>query len=309
MINPLKEDKLIQGLMGLWKIKDEKSLSDLIHFDLESGINFFDIADIYSNGECESKLGQVLKDEPGLRDKMIIQTKCGLRRVSSGAHENYFDLSYQHIKEATDNSLKRMNTDHVDYLLLHRPDILIDNKEVAKAFKELKQEGKVLHFGVSNFSPEAIEYLKQEVKEPLVINQLQLGLGHLELVREPMNTNIESIEGTPYSSDLFFYLKRNKMTLQCWSPNSFGPGFGGGTIYQEPKMAKALEAMKQIGDKYHLGLGGVASAFLVQLGDNVQIVTGSISPEHLQDELAGTKTKLTREEFYQLYKATDNLLP
>lgn len=307
MQNPLKDERLIQGLMGLWNFDDLKDIASLISFDLDHGIHFFDISDIYSSGRCEEKLGSVLKDNPSLREKMIIQTKVGLRRVSSGEHANYYDLSYDHIMEGAEASLKRMGISYIDYYLLHRPDILMDNKEIARAFKELKASGKVRHFGVSNFSPEAIEYLASATDIPLEINQLQLGLGHLDLVSEIVNTNVDNKEGTPFGLDLFFYTKRKGMALQCWSPNLYGSQRT--SIYTEPALINLQNKMKELAAKYSVSSPAIANAFLFQLGDNVQVVTGAINQKHILEALDGLKVHLTKEEFYSLYTSSGNLLP
>jgi predicted oxidoreductase len=304
-MNPLRREKIIQGLMRIEKLSDEE-LYNLIVFDLKKGIHFFDISDVYGENECERKLGRVLLAHPELREQMIIQTKCG---IVKNAKENirYFDLSYDHIVSSCLASIKRMNIDHIDYFLLHRPDIFTEASEVAKAMATLLEDGKALHFGVSNFPHEMIKYIRDHTNIPLEINQLQLGLGHLDLVREVLNCNLNNEEGTEHTGELFFYMKRYNITLQCRSPYQYG--FFGGVIFDDPKYAKLNETLEEIAEKHSTSKCAIATAFILKLGEDVQVITGSTNPKHIAESLAGTKVKLTKEERYRLYASTGNLLP
>jgi predicted oxidoreductase len=186
----------------------------------------------------------------------------------------------------------------------------MDNKEVDQAFSELKKKGLVKHFGVSNFAPQAIEYLKDGTKISLEINQMQLELGHLNLVREVMNTDVFTDEGMPTGLDLFFYMKRNKMALQCWSPYLIGEsGTKRTSLFSDPNYEELRKELQALADKYHSTPSGIATAFLIGLGENVQVVTGSVTISHIEEELEGTKVKLSKEDFYALYRSTGNLLP
>lgn len=296
---------IIQGLMRLKGMtKDE--LYELIKYDIDHGIHFFDISDIYNDGECESLLGEVLLEHPELREQMIIQTKCGIVKD----RENdivYYDLSYEHIIESVNASLKRMNIKYIDNFLLHRPDIFFNAEHVARAFATLSQEGKVLSFGVSNFPHETLKYLKDHTNIPITVNQLQLGLGHLDLVREVLNTNVNNEEGTEHTGELFFYMKRYNIVLQCWSPYQYG--FFGGSIFTEPKMKECNEYMEVLAKKYNTSKCAIATAFLLALGNEIQVITGSTDIKHIQESIDGTKVKLTKAEWYTLYRKTGNLLP
>jgi len=305
MNKELIDNKIVLGLMRTRDLSIEEEYK-LIRGALDLGIHFFDISDIYSRGVAESILGNVLKAYPELRKEMIIQSKCGICKEN---HDTitYYDLSYNHIKEACYASLKRMNLDYLDYYLLHRPDVLLDAKEVAQAFKELYEEGKVKHFGVSNFPKEMIEYLKTEVNLPIEVDQLQLGLGHLNMVDEVINFNIESSEGTSKTSEIFYYLKKNKMSLQIWSP--FQIGLFEGIIFTDPRFIKTNELMEELGKKYAVNKSAIAISFLFSLGDNVQVLLGSTNLEHIKEALDGIDFKLTKPEWYSLYMSTGHKLP
>lgn len=293
---------IIQGLMRVDLLSDDE-LYELIKFDIENGITFFDTADIYCRNESERKLGRILTKHPELRQKMFIQTKCSIR-------DGYYDLSYDHIINSVNKSLERLNTPYIDSLLLHRPDIFIDNIEIKKAFNKLKEEGKVKHFGVSNFPKEIIKYLSKELKEDdieIEYNQVQLGLGHTLLIDEIFNFNMNNKEGNNKTSELFFYMKRNNINLQAWSP--FQVGFFEGNLFDENKYKDINVLLDELAKKYHCSKCAIASAFILNLGDNISLVTGSMNKKHIKECLDGTKIKLDKKDWYDLYKISGNFLP
>ena len=302
--NIFKEQRIIQGLMRINNLSVDE-LYNLIKFDIENGINYFDLADFYSNGECERKFGEVLKLHPELRDKMIIQTKCGILNDYEG--NKYFDLSYEHIVDSVKNSLKRMNLDSIDYLLFHRPDIFMDANEVARAMSYLKGEGLVKHFGVSNFPHEMVKFMKDQTNIPIEINQLQLGLGHLDLIREVLNCNMNSEEGTEHTGELFFYMKRYNIVLQCWSP--FQHGFMEGSIFNNPKFKELNETLEEFATKYNTSKCAIATCFLLMLSKTTQVITGSTNIKNIKECLDGKNIKLEKWEWYKLYRSTGNFLP
>jgi predicted oxidoreductase len=305
MEKSLIDNKVILGLMRIRDLSVD-DVENLIKGSIKMGIHFFDISDIYGRGDCESKLGEVLKRNPSLRQEMIIQTKGGIRKENNDTITLY-DLSYQHIKEACYASLKRLNIDYIDYYLLHRPDILFDAKDTAKAINELYHEGKIKHFGVSNFPKEAIEYLKPYLEIEIEVNQLQLGLGHLNLISQPMNLNVDNNEGISHDSDLYYYLKKNDIVLQCWSP--FQYGFFKGSIFDNPNLNGTNHLLEILGEKYHVSKCAIATAFLLKLGENIVVITGSTSLSHIKEAYDGMSVNLTKIEWYDLYKSTGNMLP
>ena len=299
----MQHSRIIQGLMRVDSISDEQ-LYDLIRFDLEKGIDFFDLADIYGGGEAERKVGRILEAHPELRSRMLLQSKVSIRRDERGG---YYDLSYKHIKEGVDGILERLGTDHLDSLLLHRPDIFIEPDEIAKAFAELHRENKVRHFGVSNFSKGAIEYLSASLRQPIEYNQVQLGVGHLPLVAEVLNFNMQNNEGTSKTEDTFFYLKKNGIRIQAWSP--FIVGFFEGSLFDEGKYPQINAALNVLAEKYQTSKCAIATAFLLRLDKNLSVITGSLNPEHVQECLDGEKIELSKPDWYYLYHESGHMLP
>lgn len=305
MENKLATNKIILGLMRLKNVTIEE-LEELIKESIDLGITYFDLSDIYGRGESEEKFGEVMKRNPSLRNKIIIQTKCGIIKNDNEGYALY-DLSYEHIIEACNASLKRLNIDYLDVLLLHRPDILMDSKEINKAIKQLFDEGKIKHFGVSNFSSTAIEYLRKDMQIPVEIDQLQLGLGSLNLIKQEMNINLTNEESISRDNGTYFYLKKNNMLLQTWSP--YQVGFFGGSIFKDEKYKKTNKLLEDLAKKYNTSPCAIATSFLLMLGENIQVITGSTNIEHVKQSYDGTKIKLTKIEWYKLYCSTGNMLP
>lgn len=300
----MEKSRIIQGLMRINEMSIEE-VKSLIEFDLEHGINFFDTSNIYGNGVSESKIGEVLKLNPSLRSKMIIQSKCGI--YLDEKNKSYYDLSKETIIKSCNDTLKRLNTTYLDYFLLHRPDIFLDNKEVAEAFNILYKEGKVHHFGVSNFSKELIDYLEEEVKEKIEVNQLQLGLGHTLLLSDVFNYNTAFYKHNAFAGDLFFYLKRKNINLQCWSPYQYGM-FEGNILHNE-KFKETNLLLEQLASKYQVNKSSICLSFLLMLGENVSVVIGTTNKQHIIDSIDALKVKLTKVEWYNLYRSANNLLP
>lgn len=298
----MKNSRIIQGLMRSTNLSDE-ALYDLIQFDLENGITIFDLADIYGKGEVEVKLGRIIKLHPELREKMFIQTKCSIVLSDN----NYYDLSYQHIMESVYQSLERLNITYLDSLLLHRPDILMDAKEIKKAFLELKEKGLVKHFGVSNFSKEAIEYLNTEVDGLIEINQIQLGLGHMKILEEELNFNMDNDEGVSHTSGTFFYLKRKGIQIQTWSP--FLVGFFNGSLFDREKYPNINYKLEELAYKYNVAKATIATKFLLMLDEKLCVVTGSMDKNHVYDSIRAEEFEMEKKDFYALYRAAGKMLP
>lgn len=303
-----KDSKIILGMMRLNPLSID-DLEKVIRGCLDLGIHYFDLSDVYGRNTAEEKFGGVMKHHPEWRKEMFIQTKCGILKAPSGNGDGEItkmDLSYDHIKQACYDSLRRMSLEYLDCFLLHRVDIFMDAEEVNRAFNELKKEGKVRSFGVSNMDVQQMEYLKSEVEEPLILNQLQLGLGQPSLVSQAFNVNAP--DQVPNLQDgIFFYLKRNKMMLQCWSPLIYG--FFKSSIFSEPKMEKTNVVLERLAKKYQVSKASIAIAWDSSLGKNVQVVIGSMNLDHIREAVDGAKIQLTREEWYELYCSTGNLLP
>lgn len=293
-------EKIIIGLMRCCSLNFD-DFEKLILKLLEKGLNYFDLADIYNNGKSEEYMGRFLKNHPDLRSKMIIQTKVGII-IDVG-----YDLSKDYIINAVNNCLKRLNTDYIDNLLLHRPDVFFDNKEVAEAINYLLDNKIIKNFGVSNFSKEMIIYLDKYLNKPIKINQLQLGLGHLNLISEGLNFNINNKDGTSTTSDTYYFMKNNDIELQCWSP--FQYGFLEGSIFDEKKFPELNKALEELSIKYQTNKSGIATSFLSSIWSKIFIVTGSMNYDHIIDSYNGSKIKLNKKDWYYLYKKANYILP
>lgn len=275
----------------------------LVHQDLENGINFFDHADCYSNGLCEELFGKVLKQTPSLRDQMNIQTKVG---IFTG-ELYYFDFSKKHIVEAVEQSLTRLNTEHIDFLLLHRPDTLVEPDEVAAAFDKLAAEGKVSHFGVSNQNPYQVELLKKSVKQPLEINQLQFSIMHTGMIDTGFCANTKFEGSVFHDGGILEYSRINDMTIQAWSP--FQYGFFEGPFLDNPAFPDLNNKISEIAQKYNVSNTAIAIAWILRHPANMQAVIGTTNPKRIHDSAKGSDINLTRHEWYEIYHAAGNFIP
>ena len=279
---------------------DKSAVDKIIDCALENGINFFDHADIYGRGDSERLFGDYLKRHSGARDKMIIQTKCAI-------HDKQYDFSKEHILRSVEGSLSRLGIYHVDFLLLHRPDPLMEPEEVAEAFDILESSGKVLNFGVSNHNPMQIELLKTAVKQPLVVNQLQFSVTEAGMVTSGMNMNMKNSESVMHDGSVLEYSRIKKMTIQAWSPFQFG--FFKGNFVDHEDFPELNAKLGEIGEKYGLSKTGVAAAWILRHPADMQLIAGTMNPQHLEEICKAADVKLTRSEWYEIYRAAGHCLP
>ena len=291
--------RIILGLMRISN-KSVKEVEELIKESLALGINSFDLADIYGAGKCEELVGEVLKKNPDLRSKMYIQSKVGI--VPGCGYNN----SYEYIISATKKVLERLHITYLDSLLIHRVDIFLDNEEVYKAVNYLKDNGLIKDFGVSNFNTEEIEYLKDKDID-IKYNQVSLGIGNTNMLDQVMYTNVPTSIVSKDNSDLFFYLKRNKIIIQAWSP--FQYGFFEGSIFDEEKYPVINQVLEKYAKKYNTTKCGIASSFLLSLDKNLLVITGSTNISHIKECLDGEKINLSKEDWYKIYSETGHILP
>ena len=300
------EPKIIQGCMRIGALSVEE-VKHLIDVQLEHGVNFFDTADIYghkhSEGWCEELFGKVLKKYPELRSKIIIQTKCG---IVIGQPPMY-NSSKDYILAAVERSLKRLNIDYIDYLLIHRPDPLMEPGEVAEAFDELFKAKKVRHFGVSNFKPSQIELLKKYVKQPIEVNQLQMSVMFTGMIDSGVNANTKFEGAIDHDGHILDYCMLHDIQVQAWSPLQFG--FFEGVLVNNPKFPKLNEVLQSIADKYHVTQSAIAIAWLLRHPCHMQVVVGSANIEHLVEMDEALHINLTRPEWFAIYQAAGNRLP
>ncbi len=279
---------------------DEKRVDAIIDTALENGINFFDHADIYGGGKSEQLFGEYLKRHPGARDRMIIQSKCAIRR-------GQYDFSKEHIINSVDGILSRLGIEQLDVLLLHRPDTLMEPEEVKEAFDALESAGKVKAFGVSNHNLMQIELLKTAVNQPLVINQLQFSVTEAGLVTSGMNVNMKNADSVMHDGGLLEYSRMKNITIQTWSPFQFG--FFKGNFVDHEDFPKLNAKLAEIAEKYGLTKTGVAAAWILRHPANMQLIAGTMNSEHLIDICKAADVTLTRSEWYEIYRAAGHCLP
>lgn len=285
------------GCMRISKM-NEKEARAFVDTCLENGANFFDHADIYGGGESEVVFGKAIAD---MRQKVIIQTKCGIVRGKM------FDFSYEHIMESVDGSLKRLNTEYIDVLLLHRPDALVEPEEVAKAFSELKASGKVRHFGVSNQNPYQMQLLQNYLDVPVCANQLQFSIMHAPIIQSGINVNMYNDSAVNRDGGVLDYCRLHQITIQPWSPMQYG--FFEGCFIDNEKFKELNSVLDNIAQKYEVSKTTVAIAWILRHPAKMQPITGTTNLNRLRECFNATQIKLTREEWYEIYKAAGNKLP
>ena len=277
---------------------NEKEVSAFVETALENGANFFDHADIYGGGNSERVFGKAIS--PSMRENIFIQTKCGIRK-------GQFDFSYEHIMSSVEGSLERLGTDYIDVLLLHRPDTLMEPEEVARAFDDLKASGKVRHFGVSNQNPYQMQLLQSCLDMPLCANQLQFSIMHAPMIQSGINVNMYNESSVNRDGGVLDFCRLNKITIQPWSPVQHG--FFKGCFIDNEQFPELNETLAKIGEKYGVSKTTVAFAWILRHPAKMQPVTGTTNLTRLTDCIKATDVKLSREEWYEIYRAAGNILP
>ncbi|MFL0251000.1 aldo/keto reductase family oxidoreductase [Clostridium neuense] len=288
--------------LGCMRI-NELSVSEankLINTALEEGINFFDHADIYGGGKCEEIFAEAVDMKPSIREKFIIQSKCGIRN-------GYYDFSKEHILNAVDGSLKRLKTEYLDVLLLHRPDALMEPEEVAEAFDVLSTSGKVKYFGVSNQNPMQIELLSKYLNQKLIINQLQFGVMHTGMVDAGINVNMTNAPSVDHDGSILDYCRLNDITIQPWSP--FQYGFFEGVFLDNDKFPELNKKINEIAEKKGVTNTTIAISWILRHPAKMQPIVGTTNANRLKDIAKASQVELTRQEWYEIYRAAGNKLP
>ncbi len=295
----LDASEISLGCMRISEMTNQE-ISTLIHTALDEGINFFDHADIYGGGKSEAKFAEALGMTPQLREKMLIQTKCGIRKGS-------FDFSKAHILNAVDGSLKRLQTDYIDVLLLHRPDALVEPEEVAEAFTILQDSGKVKYFGVSNQNPMQIELLKKFVKQPIIFNQLQFSITNTTMIDAGINVNMEIDPSVDRDGSILDYCRLHDITIQPWSP--FQYGFFEGVFLDNDKFPELNAKINEIAAAKGVTNTTIAIAWILRHPAHMQPIIGTTNPQRVKDSCKASGLPFTREEWYEIYRAAGNKLP
>ena len=273
----------------------------LIRTAQEAGIDFFDHADIYGGGVSEEVFAKVVDMRPSVRESMLIQTKCGIRPGVC------YDFSKEHILESVDGSLRRLRTEYIDVLLLHRPDTLMEPEEVAEAFDRLHTSGKVRYFGVSNQNPLQMELLAKYLRQPLLINQLQFSMAHTGMIDAGFHVDMKDQQASVRDGGVLEYCRLKDITIQPWSP--FQYGFFEGVFLDNEKFPELNQAVDEMAAAKGVTNTAIAIAWILRHPARMQPIVGTTKAERLKAICRATDIQLTREEWYQLYMAAGNTLP
>ena len=271
----------------------------------KAGVNMFDLADIYGGGDCERVFGVAMKDLNIARKDYVLQTKCAIRRDGE-VKGVWYDFSQDYIINSVEGSLKRLNMEYIDVLLLHRPDTLMEPEEVAAAFAKLREDGKVRAFGVSNASAGQMELLRKYGVE-VVANQMQFSLMHTPMIDAGLNVNMYENTSVSRAGDALEYCRLHDIVLQAWSPLQYG--FFEGVFVGNEKFPQVNAELNKLADKYNCAPSAIAVAWILRHPAFKQVVTGTTTPERMREMCQAADIDLTKEEWYNLYLSVGRKLP
>jgi predicted oxidoreductase len=218
-----------------------------------------------------------------------------------------YDFSRKHILESVDGSLRRLRTDYLDVLLLHRPDALVEPEEVAEAFEQLYTSGKVRWFGVSNHNPMQIQLLQKSIRQPIVANQLQFSIAHAGMVSTGINVNMINDAAVDRDGSVLDFCRLHDITIQPWSP--FQYGFFEGVFLGSERFSELNQKIQEIAGKYQVSDTTIALAWILRHPAQMQPIIGTMNISRLKDCCKAAEVHLTREEWYEIYLAAGNELP
>ena len=304
--------RIAYGCMPLGRSWDDSPLEEstrkealrIVQIALDQGINFFDHADIYCRGKSEETFATLWQVSPGLRTKIYIQSKCGIRFGGdpNPNSPNRFDFSYEHIIRSVEGSLKRLNTDYLDVLLLHRPDPLVEPDEVAHAFDELHQTGKVCWFGVSNHTAAQLELLRHSVRQPIIANQVAFNVIHTHMLNEGIAFNqdnplLSRNEGT------IEYCRLHNITLQAWGPLAWGRLTGRETKQPSEQLTKASALVADMAQQKGVSPEAILVAWVLRHPAKILAIIGTTNPGRIKASCEAERIEISREEWYRLFVA------
>ncbi|HGA3623566.1 TPA: aldo/keto reductase family oxidoreductase [Streptococcus agalactiae] len=295
----IQATRIALGCMRMSDLKG-KQAEEVVGTALDLGINFFDHADIYGGGLSELRFRDAIKHLNVNRDKMIIQSKCGIR-------EGYFDFSKEYILSSVDGILERLGTEYLDFLILHRPDVLVEPEEVAEAFTKLRAEGKVKHFGVSNQNRFQMELLQSYLDEPLAVNQLQLSPAHTPMFDAGLNVNMLNKASIEHDDGIVDYCRLKRVTIQAWSP--FQIDLSRGLFVNHPDYKELNEIIAKLAKNYNVSSEAIVIAWILRHPAKMQAIVGSMNPSRLKAIDKANDIALTRKEWYDIYRSAGNILP
>ena len=299
------KDSVSKVILGLMRTSDMRvdELTGLCRAALDEGINFFDTADCYANGRAEELLGEVFQRDSGLRDKVFLQSKCGIRNEDG---ITWYDFSREHIISAVEASLSRLKTDHLESLLLHRPDALMEPEEIAEAFTKLNKEGKVKNFGVSNCNPWQLELLST-LPFKLSANQLQLSVCHTPMLDEGFDVNMKWDGSTVRAGGILEYCRAKDIAVQAWSTMQYG--FFEGVYINNERFPDLNRVLYRIAGEQNVSVTAVALAWILRYPGKTQAVIGTTKIDRVRESAQAVKVQLTHKQWYELYQAAGNRLP
>ncbi|HEN9449471.1 TPA: aldo/keto reductase [Streptococcus agalactiae] len=295
----IQATRIALGCMRMSDLKG-KQAEEVVGTALDLGINFFDHADIYGGGLSELRFRDAIKHLNVNRDKMIIQSKCGIR-------EGYFDFSKEYILSSVDGILERLGTEYLDFLILHRPDVLVEPEEVAEAFTKLRAEGKVKHFGVSNQNRFQMELLQSYLDEPLAVNQLQLSPAHTPMFDAGLNVNMLNKASIEHDDGIVDYCRLKRVTIQAWSP--FQIDLSRGLFVNHPDYKELNETIAKLAKNYNVSSEAIVIAWILRHPAKMQAIVASMNPSRLKAIDKANDIALTRKEWYDIYRSAGNILP
>jgi predicted oxidoreductase len=309
----IEVSQIIYGCMQIGGSWDEQPLStetrkqavSIIRTALDEGINFFDHADIYCYGKSEQAFASIWESAPNLRGSIVLQSKCGIRFGGDPdeGSPHRFDFSYEHILRSVEGILERLKTDYLDILLLHRPDPLVEPEEVAKAFDELHQSGKVRYFGVSNHTPSQISLLKRFLNQPLVANQVELNVIHSHLLDAGVVFNQDKPSYPVRGEGAFEYCREHDISVQAWSPLALGAVTGKIIDPADDRLASVARLVRALAEQKRVSPEAILIAWLLRIPGNIQPVIGTTNLERIRASCQGLSVTLSREEWYLLFTA------
>ena len=291
---------IVVGCMGLNKL-DGEGVRAFLSASLDAGLYFFDHADIYGGGECESLFGEAMARLGVARDAYVLQSKCGI------VPGKMYDFSEEHILASVDGSLRRLRTDRLDFLLLHRPDALMRPEEVAAAFDKLAASGKVLRFGVSNMHPYQIELLQSCVRRPLCVNQLQFSPAHAGMITAGLEANMRTEGAASHDGYVLDYCRLHGIAIQAWSPLRYG--LLEGVYLDDPRFASLNACLARIAGERGVAKSAIVAAWILRHPAAMQVVTGTSNARRLLEMAEGAQIELSRAEWYEIYLSAGNRLP
>lgn len=299
------------GIMRMLNLTSDQAANVLDQVQA-MGVTHIDSADIYGVSQSETIFGEALKKSAVSRDDLFIQSKGGIvpdPQKSSGdvVLGQRYDFSKQHLLAAVDGILQRMQLDYLDAFLLHRPDALMEPDEIAAAFDSLHQSGKVRYFGVSNFNPQQVELVQAATSQKLMANQIQFGVMHTGPIQFGLHTNMTDAPSVNHDGGIIEYSRLHQMTIQAWSPYQYG--LFAGSFIDNPKFPALNQELQTLADKYGVTKNAIATAWILRHPAHMQVILGSMNPQHLRESIAGSDVTLTKQEWYDVYLAAGNDLP